>query len=126
MKINKYQDINDIANETRRDYVDRHSPFITVAHLGSNEYDVRVTVGNEYEHPDDPDHYISTVTLYAGTTKIAEANLFSGLVGGRGSKDKTSVSFKAKFDKTTKLTAHAYCTLHGLWEGDPVTVRVND
>lgn len=124
MKINKYQDINDVANEAKRDLIDRHSPFINVAELGNNEFNVNVTVGNEYTHPDDLDHYVSSVALYAGTTKIAETNLFAGLLGGQGSKNKTSVSFKAVFDKTTKLTAHAYCTKHGVWEGDPVTVRV--
>lgn len=129
MKINKYTDINDVANETKKDLIDRHSPFISVfrkednkGEAVNNEYKIEVTVGNEYTHPDDLDHYISTVSIYAGTTKVAEANMYAGLLGGQGQKGQTKVSFDAVFTKPTKITAHAYCTKHGLWESDPLPI----
>ena len=68
LKISRYQDINEIENEGKKDYVDRHSPFIhaeTKAKKGE-PYEVTVKMGQEYEHPDDTDHYISNISLFSG------------------------------------------------------------
>jgi len=126
MKINKYEDIKDVANEAKKDLIDRHSPFISVLKKPNteNEYQVEVKVGNEYTHPDDLDHYVSSISLYAGTTKIADANFYSGTLGGQGRKGQAKVVFDTVFEKSVKLTAHAYCTKHGVWEGEPVGVIV--
>lgn len=125
-KINKYQDINDIANEAKKDLIDRHSPFIHCedSAKAGEAFDVRVQVGNEYNHPDDLDHYISTVALYNGETKLAEATMFAGANGGQGNKAQTSITFRVVLSKNAKLTAHAYCTKHGVWEGDVKIVNV--
>ncbi len=58
---------NDIApdeKEVRKDYFDRHSPRIIcegIARKGE-KFKVKVVVGNEYQHPDEGDHFISFVT----------------------------------------------------------------
>lgn len=69
-KINRYQDISQIDREAKKDYIDRHSPFI---HCEDNakkgeKFKVKVKVGNEYSHPDDFDHYIAYVQLFNGDT----------------------------------------------------------
>jgi superoxide reductase len=125
-KMNYYTDINDVANEAKRDLIDRHSPFIHCddqAKKGET-FDVRVQVGNEYLHPDDTDHYVSTVSLYNGQTKLAEATFFAGANGGQGNKAQTSVTFRVILEKNAKLIANAYCTKHGLWEGPVREVQV--
>ncbi len=127
-RINKYVDINDIANEAKKDLIDRHSPFIQCednAEAGK-AFKVTVQVGNEYYHPDDLDHYISSVSLFNGDTKLAEATFFAGANGGQGTKAQTTVTFDIVLSKNAKLTAHAYCTKHGVWEGDMKKVTVSN
>ena len=126
-KINVYTDISQEERGAKRDLIDRHSPFIhceDTAKAGS-PFEVRVQVGNEYTHPDDMDHYISTVVLYNKDTKLAEANFYAGANGGQGEKAQTSVTFRIRLDKNAKLVAHAYCTKHGIWEGTPKEVAVS-
>lgn len=126
IKINKYEDINDIANKAKKDLIDRHSPFIRCPDSATKNspFEVTIQVGNEYSHPDDLDHYISNVSLYNGQTKLAEATFYAGSNGGQGSKAQTSVTFKIILEKNAKLNAHAYCTKHGVWEGDTKIVEV--
>ncbi len=81
-------------------------------------------MGSEYSHPDDLDHYISDVALYDGQTKLAQASFYAGANGGQGSKAQTSVTFRVILSKNAKLTAHAYCTKHGVWEGDTKNINV--
>ena len=126
-KINVYTDISEVDREAKKDLIDRHSPFIHCEESAQagEAFDVRVQVGNEYSHPDDLDHYISTVALYNKETKLAEANFFAGALGGQGAKGQSSVTFRVVLEKNAKLVAHAYCTKHGIWESLPKTVEVN-
>jgi len=72
-KINKYQDISEVEREAKKDLIDRHSPFITCAKTAKagEPFEVTVKMGNEYTHPDDFDHYIESITLFNGDTKLA-------------------------------------------------------
>ena len=126
--INHYQNIDEVERESRKDYIDHHSPFIHVngSAKKGEAYEVTVQVGDKYEHPDDFDHYISSISLYNKETKIAEATLFAGALGGQDKKGQARVTFRIVLDKKAKLTAHAYCTKHGVWESDPVEVEVED
>ena len=69
-KINKYVDISEVDRESKKDLIDRHSPFITCAATATagEPFEVTVKMGNEYTHPDDFDHYIESVTLFNGET----------------------------------------------------------
>jgi len=125
-KINRYQDISEIDREAKKDFIDRHSAFV---HCDSSAkageaFQVTVKVGEEYQHPDDFDHYISTVTLYNKEDKLAEATFFAGSQGGQDKKGNTTVTFTVVLEKDAEFTAHAFCTKHGLWESDPVAVSV--
>jgi len=123
-KINRYVDIDSIERETKKDYIDRHSPFV---HCESNAkkdepFSVKVKVGNEYSHPDDFDHYIAYVQLWNGETMLGQATFTPGTLGNQ--KGHVEVGFTIIPTKNLKLTAMSYCTKHGLWESDPVTVEV--
>jgi superoxide reductase len=126
-KINRYVDIDTVEREAKKDYIDRHSPFIHCAASAKKgeKFAVTVKVGNEYSHPDDFDHYIANVALYNGETLVARADFVAGTLGGQGAKGQLEVTFNI-VPTTSKLnlTAHAYCTKHGLWESDPVSVEV--
>lgn len=127
-KINRYVDISTVERESRKDYIDRHSPFIHCeksAKVGQI-FSVTVKMGNEYPHPDDFDHYIANMALYNGEILIARADFVAGMLGGQDHKGHATVTFNIlpKGDKMT-LVAHAYCTKHGIWESTPVVVEVN-
>lgn len=124
--INRYQDISQIDKEAKKDYIDRHSPFIHCENSAKKGevFQVTVKMGNEYTHPDDFDHYISSIRLYNKETKLAEATFLAGALGGQGAKGHATVTFNIVLDKKAKLVAQSYCTKHGVWESDPVEVDV--
>ncbi len=126
--INRYEDIDQVEKEAKKDYIDRHSPFIHCAESATKDQAFAVTVkmGNEYSHPDDLDHYIKSVQLYNGQTLLAEASFPPGSLGGNGAKGNAQVTFNiVPTGSKLNLTAMSYCTKHGLWESTPVVVEVH-
>ncbi len=126
--INCYVDIDQVEKEAKKDYIDRHSPFIHCADSANKDQAFAVTVrmGEEYQHPDDNDHYIRSVQLYNGQTLLAEASFPPGTMGGNGAKGNAQVTFNiVPTSSKLNLSAISYCTKHGLWESDPVEVAVN-
>ncbi|MDD5156851.1 class II SORL domain-containing protein [Sulfurimonas sp.] len=123
--INRYVDIDTVERESKKDYIDRHSPFI---HCESSAkegemFSVTVKMGNEYTHPDDFDHYIANVALYNGETLLARADFVAGTLANM--KAHATVTFNIiPTGSKLKLTAQAYCTKHGIWESTPVVVEV--
>jgi superoxide reductase len=124
MKINRYEDISQIDREAKRDFIDRHSAFIHSDNQApkGEKFKVNIKIGNEYKHPDDFDHYISSVKLWDSERMLAEATFVAGAQGGAPSQ--VEVDFYIVPTKTMKLTALAYCTKHGLWQSDEKTVEV--
>jgi len=126
-KINKYVDIDTVEREAKKDLIDRHSPFITVEGVAKKGemVPVKVKMGNEYTHPDDFDHYIESITLFNGETKLASASFTPGTLGNE--KSHAEVTFNIRpMGKKLNLVAHAYCTKHGIWESTPVVVEVTE
>ena len=123
-KINRYVDIDTLERETRRDYIDRHSPFVKCeANAKAGEmFAVTVKVGDEYAHPDDFDHFIANIALYNGETLLARADFVPGTLANQ--KGNVEVTFNIIPTKKLKLVAQSYCTKHGVWESDLVTVEV--
>lgn len=126
-KINRYEDISQIDREAKKDYIDRHSPFVHCEDKAKKgeKFAVKVKVGDEYTHPDDYDHYISYVQLWNGETFLGEAHFPPGTLGNKSSQ--VEVDFNIiPTKKKLKLVAMAYCTKHGLWQSDEVVVEVNE
>lgn len=125
-KINRYVDISEVEKEAKKDYIDRHSPFVVceaVAKKGE-KFAVTVRVGNEYSHPDDFDHYISYVQLWNGNVLLGQASFPPGTLGNKSSQVEVVFNVITEKDKLN-LVAMSYCTKHGLWESDPVEVSVS-
>ncbi|MDR2905833.1 MAG: dethiobiotin synthase [Helicobacteraceae bacterium] len=124
--INAYQALDASEKEAKKDYIDRHSPFITVANnaKAGEKLPVNVRLGKDYSHPDDADHYIAEIKLFDGETLLASAALMTGVNGGQGAKGQAEVTFFVVPQKKMSLTAVAYCTKHGLWQSDPAVVLV--
>ncbi|MBN2798740.1 MAG: class II SORL domain-containing protein [Deltaproteobacteria bacterium] len=126
-KINRYVDISTVEREAKKDYIDRHSPFVTApAEVKAGEiFQVTVKVGEEYTHPDDFDHYIASVSLFNKETLLATTEFKAGMLGGQGAKGHATVTFNVLAQgKSMSLVAHAYCTKHGIWENEAVAVSV--
>ncbi len=124
-KINKYVDIDTVEREAKKDLIDRHSPFITVAGVAKQGemLSVNVKMGNEFTHPDDFDHFIESITLFNGETKLANATFVPGTLGNE--KSHAEVTFNIRpMGKKLNLVAHGYCTKHGIWESTSVLVEV--
>ncbi len=126
-KINRYVDIDSVEKEAKKDYIDRHSPFI---HCEKNakkgeKFQVRIQMGNEYKHPDDFDHYIAYIQLFDGETLLSQTTYYAGAQGSAPAH--ASVIFEVVPTKSKmKLVAMSYCTKHGVWESDPVEVEVGE
>jgi len=128
-KINRYVDIDTVEREARKDYIDRHSPFIHCADSATAGEVIAVTIkmGNEYTHPDDFDHYISSVSLFNGETLLAKAEFMAGMLGGTGAKGHSGATFNVlATGKKMTFVAHSYCTKHGVWESDPKVVTISE
>jgi superoxide reductase len=126
-KINVYENIDQVEREAKKDLIDRHSPFITVEGVAKKGemLSVNVKMGNEYTHPDDFDHFIESITLYNGDTKLAAASFVPGTLGNE--KSHAEVTFNIRpMGKKLNLVAHGYCTKHGIWESTPVLVEVTE
>ena len=124
-KINKYENIDNVEREAKKDLIDRHSPFITVAGVAKagEMLAVNVKMGNEYTHPDDFDHFIESITLFNGDTKLAMASFVPGTLGNE--KSHCEVTFTIRpMGKKLNLVAHGYCTKHGIWESTAIEVAV--
>ena len=83
MKIHRYQDITTIEGEGKKDYIDRQSAFLHCedSAKAGEQSTVKVKVGDAYPHPDDFDHYIESITLFNGETKLAQVTYVPGTLG---------------------------------------------
>lgn len=124
MKINKYEDISQIDRETKKDYIDRHSAFVhcNKQAKAGEKFKVKIKIGDQYKHPDDPDHYIAWLQLWNGEKMLAQANFIEGALGNQAGN--LEVDFYIVPKNNMKLIAHAFCTKHGLWQSEEVSVTV--
>ncbi len=124
-KINRYVDIDTVERESRKDYIDRHSPFIHCQEIAKEGemFSITVKMGNEYSHPDDFDHYIANMSLFNGETLLARADFVPGTLANM--KAHATVTFNIiPIGNKLKLTAQAYCTKHGIWESTEKIVEI--
>ena len=126
-KVNVYENIDNVEREAKKDLIDRHSPFITVEGVATKGemVSVNVKMGNEYTHPDDFDHFIESITLFNGDTKLAMTTFTPGTLGNEKSHAEVTFNIRAT-GKKMNLVAHGYCTKHGIWESTSELVEVTE
>jgi len=112
--------------EVRKDYFDRHMPVVICNDIAKRDekFQVKVKVGTEYEHPDDPDHYISYVQLWNREKLMAETIFNPGILGHQ--KSQIEVDFYIIPKQSMNLSAMSYCTQHGLWQSESKEIKVVD
>ncbi len=112
-------DINQEEKEVRKDYFDRHTPVIICEDhaIEGEKFEVKVRLGTEYTHPDDPDHYIKYVQLWNREKFLAEAHFAPGALGNRP--EHVEVDFYiVPGPVDMNLSAMSVCTQHGLWQSE--------
>ncbi len=117
-------DISKEENEAKKDYFDRHTPHVYCESKAkkAEKFTVKVTMGKDYPHPDDHDHYIQYVQLWNRQTMLAEATFTAGALGNMAGH--VEVDFNIVPTVSMKLSAMSYCTKHGLWQSEDVEVSV--
>ena len=118
-------DISKEEKEVRKDYFDRHTPVVICdSHATEGvKFKVKVRLGTEYTHPDDPDHFISYVQLWNRETFIAEAHFAPGALGNKA--EHVEVDFYiVPGPVTMNLSAMSVCTKHGLWQSESREVSI--
>jgi superoxide reductase len=118
-------DIEKEEKEVMRDYLDRHMPHVICDDQvkKGEKFMVKVRMGDEYAHPDDPDHYISVLQLWNRETLLAESRYTSGAFGHRATHAEVHFFLVAP-DVSMNLTAMSVCTKHGLWQSEEKAVKV--
>ena len=108
---------------------DRHCPYVHCQASARRDapFPVTICVDGGCHHPDREDHHISSVALYDGSHLLGEANFPPGSRGGDKPKARMEVTFNVvPSGRRMRLKAMAFCTQHGLWEGDTLDVPVKE
>lgn len=118
-------DIEKEEKEIKRDYLDRHMPHVICPEevKRGEKFAVKVRMGDQYPHPDDPDHFISVLQLWNRETLLAEARYSAGVYGNKPTHYEIDFYIVAP-EVSMNLTAMSVCTKHGLWQSEEKPVRV--
>lgn len=124
-RVFKATDIEKEEKELMRDYLDRHMPHVlcTDKVKKGDKFTVKVRMGENYTHPDDPDHFISVMQLWNRETLLAECRYSSGAFGNMPVHSEVDFYLTAP-EVSMNLTAMAVCTKHGLWQSEEKAVKV--
>lgn len=126
-RVFKAVDISQEEKEVRKDYFDRHTPFIEAPEevKKGEKFKVKVKLGNEYTHPDNPDHYINQIQLWNRETFLAEVHFAPGVLANQSGNVEIDFYVIMK-EVSMNLTAMAVCTNHGLWQSDEKFIKSLD
>jgi len=123
-KVNEFVNINTLDKEAKKDYFDRHTPFIYCDNDAKKgeKFIVKIKIGDQYPHPDDFDHFIKYVQLWNNETLLGETYFTAGTMGSQPGN--VEVDFYIVPQRKMKLTAMSYCTKHGLWQSQAKEISV--
>jgi superoxide reductase len=118
-------DIPEDEKEVRKDYFDRHMPHVICEDTAKEGEKIRVKVilGDDYPHPDEPNHYISYIQLWNRETFIAEAHFTPGILGNKPGHIEVDF-YIVPGPVSMNLSAMAVCTNHGLWQSESKEVKI--
>ncbi|MBP2030534.1 superoxide reductase [Methanohalophilus levihalophilus] len=96
--------------------VARHLPTIEVLrnHGGSGKDYIRVVVGKNAKHPNESEHHIKWIELYAHTKMLNVVKI--GRVNFTPGTEPDAIFRLVYFGKYREFCAVSYCNVHGLWQ----------
>ena len=92
------------------DFEKKHTPYISVE-AAEDRTRIGVSVGHYVAHPNDADHFISWIEIYADDAPIARFDLSPVATA-------PDVSIVVSVDAGTTIRVLEYCNLHGLWAAE--------
>lgn len=124
-RVFKAVDISKEEKELKKDYFDRHTPVIYCDDQvkEGEKLKVKVKLGSEYNHPDEPDHYINYIQLWNRETFLAEAHFTPGVQGNKPGFLEIDF-YIVPGPVSMNLSAMAVCTNHGLWQSESKEVKI--
>jgi superoxide reductase len=124
-RVFKALDIEKEDKEVKRDYLDRHMPHVFCPEEVNkgDKFEVKVKLGQDFAHPDDPDHFISVIQLWNRETLLAETRYTAGAYCNKPSHFEIDFYIVAP-EVSMNLSALAICTKHGLWQSEDKQVKV--
>ncbi len=114
--VNRQSDPRNLSDLERR-----HIPAIEAPEVArKGEYfQVKIEIGKTLPHPNERDHYIEFVDLYADEAYLARVS-FAAVT----SAPRASLWIALANEDIVELRAFARCNLHGVWLGSkPITVQ---
>lgn len=103
--IHRMQDL-----ATADDFTKKHTPFIEISRDGDVAA-ITVEVGHWVSHPNQPDHWIEYIEIFAADAPVATYDFASGVVAPK-------VTAFATLEPGTKITVYERCNLHGVWAAE--------
>jgi superoxide reductase len=124
-RVFKPVDITKEEKEARKDYFDRHTPVVICngSVKEGEKLKVKVRLGTEYAHPDQPDHFINYIQLWNRETFLAETHFAPGVLGNKPGFVEVDFYIVAG-PVSMNLSAMAVCTNHGLWQSESKEVSI--
>lgn len=95
------------------DFQKKHTPVLTLEPMDGGGRRAVAEVGRLVAHPNQPDHFIQWIALYAGDSEIVRFDL-SPVASA------PVVSVVIAVDPGTVVRAVASCNLHGLWAAEVI------
>ena len=89
------------------DFAKKHTPYLAFERDGGN-VTINVEVGHEVPHPNQLDHFITYVELWAFDVPIARFDFVPSVSWPK-------VSVTCTLPAGTTVTAIEHCNLHGVW-----------
>lgn len=89
------------------DFTKKHTPYLTAERNGDKVV-VSIEVGHEVPHPNQLDHFITYIELYAFMAPIARFDFAPGVSDPK-------VTIQCTLPPDTQLMAVEHCNLHGVW-----------
>ena len=124
-RVIKSVDTDSLDKELQKDYFDRHTPRVICegSAIRGEKFKVKVIMGEDYSHPDEPEHFIRYIQLWNRETFLAEVQFSPGMMNKT---DHAEVDFYLIPKMSMNLSAMACCTKHGLWQSESKEVKVTD
>ena len=106
-----------------RTYADKHTPVVVCAPTAERDrpFSVSVRIGINEKHPNTIKHHFCFVQLWDLETLVGEVRFDHRSLGTEPQHVEAHFWFVPT--RSLRLTAMAYCNLHGLWQSEEVFVH---
>jgi len=107
--MNPLQHITNL--DAASDFEKKHTPYIQLDKTAEGKTRVSFEVGHYFPHPNQPDHFIQSVHVYAGDANVAQFDFTPVVAWPKGCVD-------LDLPAGTVVSVIEHCNLHGRWKAE--------